>query len=159
MNKQIFIMLCAFILIGTSVLAQSQDSISVEKRWGTVFTQNGKVLKPRQLLEITHVNPEAYQVMQQAKKNYDAGAVIGFIGGFMVGYPCGSAIAGGDPEWALAGVGAGLIALSIPFSTAYVKHTKRAVAIYNGSLVTEKKEVAMVHFGVTSNGIGLKVAF
>ncbi len=159
MNKQILIMLCAFLLMGTSAIAQSQDSISVEKRWGTVFTQNGKVLKPRQLLEITQLNPEAHQLMLQAKKNYDVGVVIGAIGGFMVGYPCGSAIAGGDPEWALAGVGAGLIALSIPFSTAYVKHTKKAVAIYNGSLVTEKKDVAMVNFGMTSNGIGLKVTF
>ncbi len=159
MNKQILILLCALFLIGANALAQSQDSIKVEKRWGTVFTQNGKVLKPRQLLEITHVNPEAYQAMKQAKKNFDAGVTIGFIGGFMVGYPCGTAIAGGDPEWALAGIGAGLIALSIPFSTAYVKHTKRAVEIYNGTLITETKEVAQINFGATSAGIGLKVTF
>ncbi|MBS2210241.1 hypothetical protein KEM09_02445 [Carboxylicivirga mesophila] len=159
MNKQILILLCALFAIGASVVAQSQDSISVEKRWGTVFTQNGKVLKPRQLLEITHKSPEAYQSMLQAKKNYDAGAVIGFIGGFMVGWPCGTALAGGDPEWAMAGIGAGLIAISIPFSTAYVKHTKRAVAIYNGTLINETKEVAQINFGATSAGIGVKVTF
>jgi hypothetical protein len=97
--------------------------------------------------------------MQLAKKNYDAGAVFSFVGGFMVGWPCGTALAGGDPEWALAGVGAGLIAISIPFSTAYVKHTKNAVSLYNDGLTSVKEDVAQIKFGMTNGGIGLKVTF
>ena len=34
-----------------------------------------------------------------------------------VGHSIGTAIGGGDPEWALAGVGAGLIAVAIPISS------------------------------------------
>ena len=97
MNKIALLLASLMLALSISVEAQLQEPIKVEKRFGTVFTQNGKVLKPRQLLEITHNNPEAFKSMQLAKKNYDAGAVFSFVGGFMVGWPCGTALAGGDP--------------------------------------------------------------
>ncbi|MBK3519459.1 hypothetical protein [Carboxylicivirga marina] len=159
MNKLTLIIAGLILMISGMSMAQVQEPIKVEKRLGTVFIQNGKVLKPRDLINITQVNPEALKSMQQAKKNYDAGAVFGFIGGFMVGWPCGTAIAGGDPEWALAGIGAGLIAVSIPFSTAYVKHTKKAVSIYNDGLPADNKELTQVDFGITSGGIGFTITF
>jgi len=159
MNKLTLLFVGLILSLSINLKAQKQEPIKVEKRFGTVFTQNGKVLKPRQLLELTEDNPEAFKSMLQAKKNYDAGMVFGAIGGFMVGWPCGTAIAGGDPEWALAGIGAGLIAISIPFSTAYVKHTKNAVSYYNNSLTTVKEDVAQINIGLTGSGIGLKVTF
>jgi len=159
MNKSILILICLFLILSNSVHAQKQEPIKIEKRWGTVFTQNGKILKPRHLLEITSSNPEAYTLIKKAKSNYDAGMVFGAIGGFMVGFPCGTALAGGDPEWALAGIGAGLIAVSIPFTTAYIKHTKNAVSIYNDGLTPVKEDVASINFGLTTNGIGLQLTF
>ena len=140
--------------------AQNQtDSIQVTKKMGTVFTQNGQRLTPRQLMEITEVNPDAYKIMKLAKTNYDTGLVFGFLGGAFVGYPLGTSLGGGDPNWTLAAVGAGLIAISIPLSSAYTKHTKTAVSIYNNGLIKSTKEAPKLNLFSSSNGIGLRLTF
>ncbi len=143
-----------------SLLSQNPaDSIQVKKRLGTVFQQNGKNLTPRQLVNITQANQEAYSEMRIAKRNYDFGYIIGFSGGFLVGWPIGTSLGGGDPNWTLAAIGAGLIVVSIPFSTGYTKHAKKAVAIYNKSLKTSYLSKPELRIGLTYNGIGLKCTF
>lgn len=141
----------------SQIFAQNQtDTIEVKK---TVFKQNGKILKTRQLLEITKINQEAYKEMKIAKSNYDAGNVFGFLGGFMVGYPIGTAIGGGDANWTLAGIGAGLIIIAIPFSIAYSKHAKNAVKIYNNGLLKTESRKIDFNFGFTCDGIGIRMTF
>lgn len=135
------------------------DSIEIKKALGTIFRQNGKNLTPRQLLDITQSNTEAYKEMKIAKSNYDIGLVFGFAGGFLVGWPLGTAIAGGEPNWTLAGIGAGLILVSIPFSTAYTKHAKNAVNLYNNGLKSTGLNNVDFKIGLTYNGIGVKVIF
>lgn len=135
------------------------DTIEVRKAMGVVFIQNGQKLAPRKLLEITSTNSEAYKEMKIAKSNYDAGSVFGFAGGFLVGWPLGTAVAGGEPNWTLAAVGAGLIVISIPFSTSYSKHAKKAVALYNNGLKQSGLNSPEVRLGLTYNGIGLRVTF
>jgi len=158
MKKLIFIGI--FLMTIFTVNGQiKSDSIEVKKSMETTFRQNGKTLTPRQLMTLTESNPEAYKEMKIAKSNYDVGSVIGFAGGFLVGWPLGTALAGGDANWTLAGIGAGLICVSIPFSTAYTKHTKNAVGIYNTQL--KKTGFNQIDFKVslTCNGIGIKVNF
>jgi outer membrane lipoprotein SlyB len=150
-------LLCSFQLMTQNVT----DTIETRKALGVVFLQNGKPLTPRQLLEITSVNSEAFQEMQRAKSNFDAGSVLGFVGGFMVGWPIGTAIGGGKPVWAMAGIGAGILALSIPLSVGYSKHAKNAVRIYNNSLhptsmIRNKTEFNLCLDG---NGIGIRMNF
>ncbi len=137
----------------------SSDTIVVKKKLGTVFQQNGKNLTPRSLLEITQSNSEAYEEMKIAKSNYDVGYVIGFAGGFLVGWPLGTVIAGGEPNWTLAGIGAGIIVISIPFSSAYTKHAKNAVRIYNNGLRQTGLNNVEFKLGLTCNGLGLKIIF
>lgn len=43
-----------------------------------------------------------------------AANVLAIPGGALIGWTLGGAVAGGDPEWYLAGIGAGLIAIAIP---------------------------------------------
>ncbi len=135
------------------------DSIEIKKTLGTVFRQNGKNLTPGQLLDITQSNVEAYKEMKIAKSNYDAGFIFGFAGGFLVGWPVGTAVAGGKPNWTLAGIGAGLIVVSIPFSSAYTKHAKNAVKIYNSGLKQTGLNNIDFKIGLTCNGIGVRVIF
>ena len=137
----------------------NQDSIFVKKALGSVFVQNNKNLTPKQLLEITAINPEAYQFMKKAKKNFDAGAVFGFIGGALIGWPCGTAMAGGDPEWALAAVGGALVGVSIPFSVAYSKNAKKAVDIYNAGLTRPELGYLDFKLSLMPGGVGLKLQF
>jgi hypothetical protein len=129
------IILGLFLLSAFQLLAQSQqDTIEIKKTFfGTVFRQYGKNLTPRKLLQITSVNQEAYKEMKIAKRNFDIGSAIGFPGGMLIGWPIGTAIGGGKPVWALAGVGFGLSLISIPFNIAYVKHAKKAVRLYNAN--------------------------
>lgn len=76
-------------------------------------------------------NPEAFKLASSAKSSYSAANVLGFIGGFMVGWPLGTAIGGGDPEWGLLAAGAGVLAVAIPISVSSTKKMKEAAKIYN----------------------------
>lgn len=135
------------------------DTIETKNALGVIFLQNGKKLTPRNLLEISSSNAESYKEMKIAKSNYDVGSVFGFAGGFMVGWPIGTAIGGGEPNWTLAVVGAGLIVISIPFSTAYSKHARKAVEIYNNGLKQTGSSTVEFRLGLTFNGVGLKINF
>ena len=79
----------------------------------------------------------------------------------MVGYPLGTAIAGGDTNWALAGIGAGLIGVSIPFSSATNKNARTAVELYNAEVETSSIQYFNPEFHLVSNnkGIGILVVF
>jgi hypothetical protein len=158
MKKIIFIGL--LLLAFFNVFGQNaSDSIEVKKNLGTMFRQNGQNLTPKQLLVITKSNPDAYKEMKIAKANSDIGSVFGYAGGFLIGYPVGTAIGGGKPNWALAGIGAGLVVVSIPFSIAYSKHAKNAVKIYNNGLNQTGFHNVEFNLGLTCNGIGFKMTF
>lgn len=151
-----FLILCCIIAAGQS----QTDSVTViRKPLGTVFQQNGKYLTPKQLVEITSINPDALAEMKKARTNYSAGMVFSYIGGFMIGWPIGTAIAGGDPEWAMAGIGAGLIGISIPFSASYTRHARNGVAIYNRTLNYSGSVHPEYRLKLMANGIGLQVRF
>jgi hypothetical protein len=131
MNKVVVVVILSF--LSSQIFAQANEGdIEMKKSfWGVKFNQDGKPLKPKEVLRIMEVNPQAHAEFKKAKSNYDAAQVFGFIGGFMVGWPIGTAIGGGDPEWGLAAGGAGFILLSIPFSKGFSKHAKSAIEIYN----------------------------
>ena len=132
--KQAIIFGFLLLIMQSSIGQNLKDSIQITISLGTVFRQHGENLSPGQLLEIMKPYPEAYKEMNIAKGNSDAAFVIGFAGGLLVGYPIGALIAGGKMNWAIFGSGAGLICISIPFSSAYTDHAKKAVSFYNKDL-------------------------
>lgn len=118
-----------------------------------------RIYPPRLLLKITESNAEAFKEMKIAKSNSSVSNVFGIPGGFLVGWTLGTAIGGGKANWAVAGIGAGLIAISIPFSTAYSRHAKNAVRIYNDGLKHTAMNKVDFSLGLTSYGIGVKMKF
>lgn len=78
--------------------------------------------------------PEAHSYMQKAKRKSGLLTPLGYVAGALIGWPLGTAIAGGKPEWGMAGVGAGLIVAAIPLSNSYSRNARRAVSIYNQQL-------------------------
>jgi hypothetical protein len=68
-------------------------------------------------------------------------------------------MAGGDPNWTLAAIGAGLIIFSIPLISGYNRHATQAVNIYNNGLPSYPKPASQMSLGFTRNGVGLKVCF
>lgn len=142
-----------------SFAQSTPDTIEVKKTLGTVFRQNGRNLTPRQLLDITQSNPEAYQKMQKARSNHQVGSVIGFAGGLLVGSTLGTIIGGGEANWTLAGIGAGLIGVSVPFSSAYTRHAKEAVKIYNAGSKKTGMRTINLRFAMTGRGMAIKMIF
>lgn len=88
-------------------------------------------VSPKQVSQILYDDPTAYEEFKRARSNYAAAGVLGFIGGGLIGFPIGTAIAGGDPEWALAAGGAAIIIASIPLTSAFKHHAEQAIDIYN----------------------------
>ena len=131
MRFLVFTILFSFISVIT--FAQRDSIIATKAFGGYRFEQKGEVLNGRTLLHRMEADEEAYVLMKRAKSNSDIASVFGFAGGFMVGWPLGTAIAGGDPNWLLAGVGAGFLAIAIPLSIHASKGMAEAVEIFNKS--------------------------
>lgn len=158
--RKITYLLIGMLFLNCGILkAQEQNKIEIKQNLGVMFLQNGKKLTPKQLVEITKVNTESYQEMKIAKSNHDIASVFSFAGGFMVGWTLGSVLTGEEPNITIAGVGAGLIIISIPFSTSYSKHAKKAVGIYNSGLTQYGMRKLDFDLGFTASGIGITVNF
>jgi hypothetical protein len=124
---------CAF-----SYLCNAQE-IKMYKTFGGVrYEMDSLILSPKQVLEVLKDNSVAFEEFKRAKVNYNVAGVLGFTGGVLIGFPIGTAIAGGDPEWGLAAGGVGLILASIPFNRAYKGRAFGAIELYN------KKEMSRI---------------
>lgn len=139
----------------------ASDSITMKKVFGGYqFIQADKKLSVKQLGEALKSNQVAHEQFKSAKSSYTLATVIGSVGGFLVGWQLGTAIAGGEPNWAVGGIGAGLVVVSIPISSSFNKKAKQAVDLYNvGLQSTSFLERTETNFTVTSNGIGLTFNF
>lgn len=98
------------------------------------------------MLQVMVVDPEAYEYMK----------VVGFVGGALIGWQLGSAIGGGQPNWVVAGIGAGVLLVAIPLGKGYNTHALKAVELYNsqGSGELAKSNIKL-QFGLTNHGVGL----
>jgi len=153
------IAILSLFIVSTGCLAQNEPIEFYKGDFGMVFTQNGKILKPRDLVSITEGQIQADIYMKKAKLNSDWASVFGVIGGALVGWPVGTALAGGDPNWVLAGAGAGFIAISIPFAIGYKKNAIRGANIHNQNISTDSRMVHTYQLTAGSNGLGITFSF
>lgn len=135
-----------------SLLAQTGgDGLRMkESFWGVKFYNDNTLIRPKEVLNLMKADEEAYATFKKAKSNYDAAQVFGAIGGFMIGWPLGTAIGGGDPQWGLAAGGVGVLLLSIPLNNAFLKHSRDALRIYNkdlGSASARPTSVEVLPYG------------
>jgi len=101
---------------------------------------------------------EAANLMRQARSNKTGAAVISGIGGFLLGWQLGTLIVGGEPNWAVAGGGGGLILLSIPFNSKANRLAIEAIEMHNRNL-TATNQKPQIHLGFLQSGLGLKIHF
>lgn len=156
------------VLFATDLLAQQRvDTIAIRQRLGVAFEMNGRTKTPRQLLSHTKPYEEAYAEMLKAKTNHDMATTLWVAGGILIAWPIGTeldwpigtSIGGEDPNWALAGIGAGVWLMTIPFSSAYGKHAKRAVRIYNSEQKANSKDDIGMDLGWSAQGLTLRMTF
>ena len=155
-------MLLTLTIIIASITISNAQKISIEKTFGGLkFTQKGKNLTMNELVSTMKSNPNSYKLIKSAKSNNIFAQIIGGIGGGLIGYPIGTAIGGGKPNWTLAGIGAGLVGISIPISSNVNKKAKEAVEIYNSSLNSTTSTNFNPTFNIITNGngIGLSINF
>lgn len=138
--------------------AQSpSDSIYVKKSfWGYKFYQGNYRYNFNQLPELVQSDANASDLMKKAKTNATISAVVGGVGGFLVAWQLGTAIVGGDPNWAVAGVGGGLIIISMPIHSKANRQAVQAVEIFNNSLTTNRQKPVLI-LGFAGNGLGLRM--
>lgn len=155
-----FLIFCLSLTFGQT----ATDSISMEKGfWGYEFHQNGEKLTNSQLKRTIKPNKLAYKKIKTARSSLELGAVIQFTGGYMIGWPIGTAISGEEANWALAGIGLGLALVSIPITQSAVKKAQAAIDLFNAGMVVPTTssvfEKAEVGLRISGGGVGLSVKF
>ncbi len=97
----------------------------------TRFEMDTLTLSAKQVSGILKENAVAYEEFKKARLNSGLGGVVGFGGAILIAIPVVTVLAGGKPEWALAGVGGALVIASIPLDKAYRRHAQNALDEYN----------------------------
>lgn len=160
--KNIFLII-AFIFICVTV-SFGQDTthvIQLKKVFGGYqYSQNGNFLNVNGLKNAVKSNEQAYGLMKKASVTNSIAFSVSFAGGMLIGFPLGTALAGGDPNWIVAGVGVVLVGVSIPISNKFNEQAKEAVGIYNNSLQSSSfRHRSEMNFAVTNNGVGFVLKF
>jgi hypothetical protein len=111
----------------------------------------------KQVLQIMKKDsPLAYAEFKRGRKLETTGAIMGFVGGVLVMFPIGSAIAGAEPEWSYLAAGGALIIGSIPLHRSYKRHAQSAIETYNKGLMSWRPRPALFF---SKNGVGIQVKF
>lgn len=162
--KFVRLIVFATLYFGINFMAFSQeiDTIRVYSNvWGVKFVRADTLLRPNQVLESMELNSPAYRLMKSAKNNYVFSQILANTGGFLIGWPIGVAISGGDANWNMAGIGAGLLAISIPISINFRNKAKTAIHQHNQTIISSNywKHKPKYHFGVNGTSLKLQVSF
>jgi hypothetical protein len=163
MKMKMFTIIISFLMCASLPLVSNaqtlSDSITIK---GHLFYQGGKKLKMNQLVNTLQSNEEAFQQIKIAQSSYNTAAVFSFAGGFLIGWTIGSVLGGSgeEPNLVLAGIGGGLMAISLPFQHKFKNEAKQAINIYNNGLQTTSfKDKRELKFLLTGNGVGLAFHF
>jgi hypothetical protein len=136
MKRLLFLATCFFSM--SNFTLNAQESIrKIEYRQtfaGPKFYNYYQTLKPRDLVETTSEVPEAHRYMLKAKADNTLAGLLGAMGGLLIGFPAGTSVAGGDPNWNIAIIGGVLVVASIPFSVSFQKNAIKGADLYNASL-------------------------
>jgi hypothetical protein len=155
--KKTFLFLSSIFLV--SVAFSQQNEIEFRNSFfGMQFYQDGKKISMPEVARIIQPNEAAFKYISSAKTNNTVAGIFGAIGGALIGFPLGTAVSGGDPNWTLAAVGSGFIVASIPFSVTATKKARTAVALYNeGTPSTNSRKQPEMHFQFSGNAARMVV--
>lgn len=157
--KRLTIVIIGFLLVVVqSAFAQNEsDTMMIQMDSGMKCIYQNKVYSRVEVLDILKVNPVAEKTMKNSVITSSIGRIIRFSGVVFVILPVGERIQGKHPNWGTALIGAGLLAVSIPFAGISTSSASKAVKIYNSGLHLQGAIKQKYQFGLTPNGIGLTV--
>lgn len=150
------------ILFITSFSAQSQDDNKLYMKssfWGNKFFKGDTIISVNQVLYEMAPNESVYTLMKSAKTDFVFAQILGATGGIMLGWEVGTAIGGGDPNWAIAGVGGGLIGISIPISINFRKKANAAILEHNKLIAASNKPSYKPAYNLGFDGKNIKFLY
>ena len=139
--------------------AQTTDTIKVINSLGKVYKYDGKYLGRLQLRRVLKQDPAAFAMAQKGDGFYAAQGILEFTGGFLWGYALSEYIIKHEVRTDFILIGAGFVALGLPFAFIWKSYAKKAVLLFNENrteLSTLKTEIKA---GLTSSGIGVRLSF
>lgn len=140
--------------------AQSPEPIEYEKiLGGSIYRQGERILSIHSVMAIVDRNDEASRMLKKAKTQQDIATIMSFAGGFAAGWPIGSFLGGGQPDWAIAVIGAGVLLVAIPLQIRANRKARRAIDIYNRSLQKDKKVGFLMNFDLSPGGLRVSMKF
>lgn len=133
------------IFLGTSLHAQYNERLQVESSFGGYyFMANDKRVKPRQVIQMMReIDSTAYTIMQRSSRNSTFAGIVSGAGGILIGWPIGTMIAGGEPNWTMAAIGGVLTVASIPISNRARRQAVEAVEKYNAKVARRTSPLQM----------------
>jgi len=161
MNKVLTIAILLIVGISTAFSQTTQDTIRIKKVFlGHEYYKYNKPIDINQIGTYIHSNQQAYKEFKSAQSTNTFAEILGYAGGFMVGWPLGTALGGGKPNWTMAGIGVGILAVGIPLSIHADTQLNEAVKKYNSGMKTSSLDYSPeMKFGFTGNGVGLILKF
>lgn len=133
MKISFWVALVLLVICSSRINSQAQEIKMFKSFGGVVFEMDTITLSMKQTMSVLNArNAAAYQEFKRAKTRLDVSSVMGFTGGVLVVVPMVTAIAGGEPEWAIAAGGAALMIGSIPLYRSFRGRALHALDIYNG---------------------------
>lgn len=149
--------LSLFVICCTSLSAQQKKLTMYKTFGGAVYELNDSIaISVKQVKLILKDVPEAYQEFKTARSKNSIAGGLGFAGGVLVALPLVTALAGGEPEWIYAGIGTGLILLSIPLLTSYRGHAFNAIDLYNKKHAASARWQTTLYFNGSQAGLALR---
>lgn len=153
------------LMLGMTAFAQDTNKIVVESGFwkGTkIFKGTQQLNKEKFYAEIAN-HDRAYELAQKGFRQQSTSQVFAFIGGFMIGWPLGAAVAGSEnPGWGLAPAGVGVIMIGWPIYNGGSKKIKKAARIYNEAEgLAHFRQSPRINLSLVGNGneVGLRLRF
>ena len=139
-------------------LSASAQKARLELKKGRI-EKGTTTINLKQTLQLMEAYPEAYAYMKKANTNSNVAGVFAALGGGLIGWPIGTAIGGGDPNWSLAAIGGGLVIVALPFHSAFKKNASMAIELYNAADHQALHHDVKLNIGLLERGFGIKVSF
>lgn len=138
----------------------SSDSIKFVNSTFRHFEYKNKMLTYIQAIDVMKSNPLACQEVIIAETNKEISNILRLTGLALIAWPIISWASNEKPNLTMAGIGAFIFVIRIPFTDAAECHSENATRFYNQGL-NKSKDLSNVDFkfGLTNNGIGIRMTF
>lgn len=115
-------------------------------------------MNQEQLLRFLLKDPNMDKYARPLAINYTLGNLFGSAASILIALPVVDELrSNNNPNWNLAWIGAGCLAVSIPFKIAFKNNARKAIAYYNSGY--REKDGLSFNLQNSSDGIGLLVRF